>query len=147
MDTTVSSEARAAFPAMARPLRGPAELVLIGLVGSIALGLVDIGLFAPVRFAVLRSRETGISPSDGALLLLGTMLDLAQLIVFLFVAVTFIVWLYRARNNLVHWGFAAMKWRPGWAIGGWLLPVANLVIPKLVVDTVWSASAVPPEQS
>ena len=136
-----------ARPRLVIPLGIFANWLLTGLVVSIALGFVDIALFAPVRFAVLRSQATEISPSDAGLLLVGTMLDLAQALVFGLVAVMFIFWLYNARVNLVYWGFAALKWGPGWALGGWFLPVANLIVPKLVVDTVWSASAVPHDQS
>ncbi|WP_436526483.1 DUF4328 domain-containing protein [Actinoplanes sp. HUAS TT8] len=51
--------------------------------------------------------------------------------VFLFTAVTFLVWLHRASANLWNTGHA-MKWRPGWTIGAWLIPLANLVLPLLV---------------
>ena len=136
-----------ARPGLAVPLHEFGARVLNGLVVSIALGFVDIALFAPIRFAVLRSQATEASGSDWGWLLLGTVLDFAQLFVFAFVAIMFIFWLYHARLNLVHWGFAALKWGPGWALGGWFLPVANLIVPKLVVDTLWSASAVPLDQS
>jgi hypothetical protein len=35
----------------------------------------------------------------------------------------------------------ALKWAPGWAVGGWFVPVAGLVIPYLVVRDVRQASA------
>ena len=43
------------------------------------------------------------------------------------------------------WGIQGLGWGPGWAIGGWFIPLANLVIPKLVVDTVWSGGLPPTE--
>lgn len=51
------------------------------------------------------------------------------LLLFLATAVVFIVWQYRhavnARTLGVHGGLA----HPGWAIGGWFIPLANLVLP------------------
>ncbi|MDI6103354.1 DUF4328 domain-containing protein [Actinoplanes sp. NEAU-A12] len=58
-------------------------------------------------------------------------------------AVAFLVWLVRAARNADR-----LNGRPrrahGWAIGGWLIPVANLVIPYRVVQGVNAASAAGP---
>lgn len=45
-----------------------------------------------------------------------------------------IVWWYRARQAV---GAASgLRWSPGWAVGGWFIPLANVVIPKLVLNEV-----------
>ena len=59
----------------------------------------------------------------------------------LFAGIVFIAWLHRARVNLETLAPAALRWRPGWAVGGWLIPLANLVIPVLVVSEVDRVSA------
>jgi hypothetical protein len=46
--------------------------------------------------------------------------------------ITFLWWLYVALRNLHRWGLRP-RWGPGWAIGSWLVPVADLVLPLLVV--------------
>ena len=51
----------------------------------------------------------------------------------------FIAWLYRARREAERLGGAPV-WAPWWAVGGWLVPVANLVLPYLVVRDVRRAS-------
>jgi hypothetical protein len=64
-----------------------------------------------------------------------------SMLVFVAAGIVFMVWLHRARKN-VEW-FAPPphgKLAAGWAIGGWFVPVANLVLPKLVVDDVWRGS-------
>jgi len=47
-----------------------------------------------------------------------------------------IVWAWRATKNLQTWG-APLKWRPGWAIGGWFIPIGMLWIPYQVVRDAW----------
>jgi hypothetical protein len=63
-------------------------------------------------------------------------LDLGSRLVFavalLSTIITFLYWLYVALRNLVRWGLRP-RWGPGWAIGSWLIPVADLVLPLLVV--------------
>jgi hypothetical protein len=56
------------------------------------------------------------------------------------VLVLLIVYLYRAVKNTETWETARARWTPGWAIGGWFIPVANFVIPFLVVREVWRRS-------
>jgi len=46
--------------------------------------------------------------------------------------ITFLWWLYVALRNLHRWGLRP-RWGPGWAVGSWLIPVADLVLPLLVV--------------
>src|SRR5262245_16834483 len=46
--------------------------------------------------------------------------------------IAFLWWLYVALRNLRRWGLRP-RWGPGWAIGSWLIPVADLVLPMLVV--------------
>ncbi|HEX7745580.1 MAG TPA: DUF4328 domain-containing protein [Micromonosporaceae bacterium] len=51
-------------------------------------------------------------------------------------AVVVIVWFYRARKNVDAFPEAQPRMRAGWAIGGWFIPFANLVIPyRVMADT------------
>jgi len=63
-------------------------------------------------------------------------LDLGSRLVFdvalLSTIITFLWWLYVALRNLVRWGLRP-RWSPGWAIACWFIPVADLVLPLLVV--------------
>jgi uncharacterized membrane protein YhaH (DUF805 family) len=49
-------------------------------------------------------------------------------------AVLFIVWSYKAHQASDRLGPIGRSWRRGWSIGGWFIPFANLVIPKLVLN-------------
>lgn len=54
-------------------------------------------------------------------------------------ATAFVTWLYQARRNAARLG-GVPEWAPAWAVGGWFIPVAGLVIPYLVVRDVWRAT-------
>jgi hypothetical protein len=57
--------------------------------------------------------------------------------------VLFIIWTYQAAT-IVRWRRPdALRRAPGWAIGGWFVPLANFVLPKQMVDDIWDG-AVPP---
>jgi hypothetical protein len=57
-----------------------------------------------------------------------------------FTAVAFITWLYQARENLDLRRETGMRWAKGWTIGGWFVPIADLVIPARVVGEVVARS-------
>lgn len=63
------------------------------------------------------------------------------------VLVPFIVWLRRLYRNLGPLGTRSLRFKPGWAVGGWFVPFLNLARPKSIVNDVWRASdpELPPE--
>lgn len=56
-------------------------------------------------------------------------------------AVLVVTWLFRHHKQVAAASERAPRYRRGWTIGGWLVPIANLWIPKQVVDDVWRLSA------
>jgi hypothetical protein len=56
--------------------------------------------------------------------------------------IAFTTWLVQARRNGGRLG-GAPAWAPAWAVGGWFIPVANLVIPYRVVGDVRRATLSP----
>jgi hypothetical protein len=56
----------------------------------------------------------------------------------------FLSWLFQASRNLDRWQIERSGWRTPWTLTGWLIPFADFVIPKLVVDMVWSGSELEP---
>lgn len=57
------------------------------------------------------------------------------------ITVLIIVWWYQAYLAIQRVEPSGLRWSPGWAIGGWFIPFANLVIPKRVLDEVDRVSA------
>ncbi|MDP9258382.1 MAG: DUF4328 domain-containing protein [Actinomycetota bacterium] len=67
---------------------------------------------------------------------------LAELWVFVFIAnvVVWLVWQHRAQANAQHLTTKKLTFSPGWAVGWWFVPFANLVQPFRAVCELWQAS-------
>lgn len=62
------------------------------------------------------------------------------ILVSLAAGVAFIVWLYQAGRYVRREGRSGGRFGPGWAIGGWFIPLANLVLPALYASELWRMS-------
>ncbi len=124
----------AVFSVAVRPLRTPATLCIVTLWVLAALSLGRAAA-TPLVFA---PGSTGVG-SDPIVLAFNLMMTV-YFVGFLFTAVTFMVWLYQARENLDRRGETGMRWSLGWTIGAWFIPFANLVIPARVVGEVYARS-------
>jgi hypothetical protein len=56
------------------------------------------------------------------------------------IAVLFIIWMWRAANNNEALGRRNPRLSDGWAIGGWFIPIANFVLPVLMMQDLWRGS-------
>ena len=52
----------------------------------------------------------------------------------------FLIWLHRAYKNLPALGAKNLEFSPGWAVGWWFIPFANLVKPYQIMSELWNAS-------
>ncbi|WP_282687177.1 MULTISPECIES: DUF4328 domain-containing protein [unclassified Streptomyces] len=66
---------------------------------------------------------------------------LAQGVTLLATAVVFIIWFHRTRRNAEVFDASVQRMGPGWAVGGWFVPIANFWFPYRVASGVWEASA------
>lgn len=57
------------------------------------------------------------------------------------IAAVFIWWTYRATSNVASFGAVSSEFSPGWSIGWWFIPFANLVQPLRVLNQAWRASS------
>ena len=104
------------------------------LIGALAnrLSVIDDIDDAGYTFRILERADDADSFASGAaVLLLAGMLG---------TAVCFIVWMWRAAKNNEALGRTGARFGPGWAIGGWFIPIANLVIPFLMMQDLWRGS-------
>jgi uncharacterized protein DUF4328 len=65
---------------------------------------------------------------------------ITNIVLFLTTAVLFIIWFFRVAKNTEALGRERPRLGPGWAIGGWFIPLANFVIPVLVAQDLWRGS-------
>jgi len=88
----------------------------------------------------VKIRMDGLVDAEDALSIAWNCLAVAWLVI----VVLLINWAWRATKNLQNWG-AAVKWRPGWAVGGWFIPVGLIWIPYQVIRDAWRLVPVPNE--
>ena len=55
-------------------------------------------------------------------------------------AIVFVVWTHRTYRNVGALGASGLRYRSGWAIGAWFVPVLAIWRPKQIVNDVWRAS-------
>lgn len=68
------------------------------------------------------------------------MAGLLQTVLLVATGIVFIVWFHRLRKNAEVWASGLQTKSPGWAIGGWFIPVGNLWIPRGIAADIWRAS-------
>jgi hypothetical protein len=108
-----------------------------------AFCFLDIVLW-PLQ-ATLLERAAGSMPvaQDRAASILALLLAImlvVMLIAFIASGITFLVWFDNARCNLPHLGAEHLKYKRGWAVGGFFVPFLNLVRPLQVMREIWHAS-------
>ena len=114
----------------------------MGLTGTlmgfqIAAGVMAVlasGLYI-TTYRILKSRNS--TPADAfdvanAADGLAALALLLAIVVFVLI----IIWLNQAFDSAASRGATGTTWSSGWAVGGWFIPLANLVIPKLVFNEV-----------
>jgi len=117
-------------------------LALAGIVAFIAAvsTLFEAGLLARLRdgratFAEAEANDT----RQAALIIIATVVVLAAGVVWLF-------WQHRAQKNLQLLG-ARTKYSPGWAVGWWFVPVANIWMPYQTMRELYATSLPNPDGS
>jgi hypothetical protein len=65
---------------------------------------------------------------------------LVWLVAFVAGVITFLFWLHSATSNLWRIGAMSPKFTPGWSVGWWFVPIANLFKPYQVLKEVWVGS-------
>jgi Domain of unknown function (DUF4328) len=63
------------------------------------------------------------------------------LVVVVLTGIVWLVWQHRSQANLHAARLRALDYTPGWAVGWWLIPFANLVKPFQTVRELWKASS------
>jgi hypothetical protein len=121
-------------------LLGAVLIVALGFAGACVNRLSKLDAFEEfATFARLDALNDADELADG----MSNILSLLMLAVF----VVLIVHLYRASKNTDLWDRTSRTWGPGWAIGGWFIPLANFVIPFLVVRDIWRRTPEPRDGS
>ena len=73
-----------------------------------------------------------IALMEGGVALLGVAVYIATIVVFL-------MWIYRANENLSAFG-ASSSYSSGWTVGSWFIPFVSLVVPYRATKELWNKS-------
>lgn len=143
--TGVGDRVTPLFPAPTTPFRPLARLsnVVIALltvhvVFDLAAVVVDVQMHSLLQ----RVRGGGaftveeLSAHDDRMFWAGVLQTAGEVAV----AVFFIAWVRRAYRNLASLGVRWLRFKPGWAVGAWLVPFVWFARPKSIVNDVWRAS-------
>jgi hypothetical protein len=120
-----------------KPLQPLTKVVVVLIRIHVALTVVAIavGLLA----LILLLAAPGVSSAlvvDGLTVIVGIL----QVVLGLAFVVTFLVWLHRLSTNLHAYSGVRLEHSPGWAVGWFFVPVANLFKPYQVMKEVWRVS-------
>lgn len=141
-----------AAPPFASPqqllLRSPdglAKAVVILLVVAAAADLLAVLAGLNIRSLLGDALDNGLATLDDAEADRADNLYAAsgvlQILVMLATFVVFILWFRRVRLNAEVFDASMQQMKPGWAVGAWFVPVANLWLPRRIAGGIWIASA------
>ena len=125
-----------------RPLLRPAQVVTAGLALCIVVNLAALAVEIDYH-AVLQDLDSGVDVAVAEVTAgedWTSMAALAQFVAFLATAIAFIVWFRRAYRNTAGLGATGMRYKPGWSIGAWFVPILTLFRPKQITNDIWRAS-------
>jgi hypothetical protein len=72
--------------------------------------------------------------------LLTGLIYLVQSVLFIVLAIIFLRWIYRTNKNLHVLSSWRMRFTPGWAVGWYFIPIANLFKPYQTMKEIWQVS-------
>lgn len=119
------------------------------LYASIAISVIALisGIF---EYQLLSDFQKGIYTSESQIMDAAESNDARQRIVgimqtavFVVTAILILKWIHRANFNVRQLGAAGMQFTPGWSIGWYFIPIANLWKPYQAMKEIWKASKNP----
>ena len=116
------------------------SLLAMGFLGGVLLCnvlfvLLSIGLLTSDRKMSLVTGES----VPLAFVLIG-FVGVLHLLLFLASIVFFLIWEHRAFKNLSALRAQNVEFTPGWAVGWWFIPFANLLKPYQAISELWNES-------
>jgi hypothetical protein len=121
--------------------RSPNTLSILAIAGVGMEGLLHVPAII-VAFMQIADpdRAFGTKTRFSVWLMLQGLFSVLELFALIAAAVFFLMWLYRCASNLPSLRSDSTEFTPGWTVGWWFIPFANLVKPFQAVRYVWSES-------
>ncbi len=124
--------------------RNLARIVCATLIALALLRIVDMVL-TYFRMQSLHERPHGVWPStqgswDDVLDAPSRLVSMVLLALSIVCYIAFLAWFYRIHRNVAESGYKKMTYTSGWAIGSFLIPFFNLILPYLVMKEAWEGT-------
>lgn len=103
---------------------------------TIALYIACAAAFTVGGFAIL----AGTNSDNASLLGFYGVTALGNALMFYLSAFAIGMWIYRAHDNLERLGHSDLEFTPGWSVGWFFVPFANLVMPFRAMRELWNSS-------
>jgi hypothetical protein len=124
--------------------RSPRTLSYLTLAG---LGVMGVSKLLSALFGLAQAvaPTSAVDLGDGdegfpLWLMAQGLIALIQLPTYIFTIIVFLMWLFRIYKNLPAVGAGSTEFTPGWAVGWWFIPLANLIKPFQAVRDAWLES-------
>jgi hypothetical protein len=147
-----SPSAQASPPIAATAFRDPTRLTLwlkYCLYASIIIGVIAVFSNA-LQLQLLSDFKRGVYSSEALLTAAAGANDkrqqivgLCQIVIGVTTMILFAMWIYRANFNSRALGARNMKFSPGWSVGYYFIPIANLWRPYQAMKEIWQTSKNP----
>ena len=114
-------------------------------VALIALFAAQVGCYALyILLSIVQIAIPDMTVEDGEGLTLPFvfigLISIVESLLRLATIVIFLIWLYRVYSNLSPLRARDLEFTPGWAVGWWFIPLANLIKPYQAVTEAWRES-------
>ena len=117
---------------------------ILFIVGAVVTGVTLVAETLTLAFPLTEGQALDENPMGAAVVLLLFLVGLLGMLVYMTTVVFFLVWLYRAANNVRAFDPSCRTdYSPGWAVGSFFVPFVNLLVPFRAVKEVWQKSAPP----
>ena len=125
-------------PAAHEPLAGRAKWAQRALIAVVVLNAIGVvsALFAYQLYGSDLITQDDLDRTD----LREGLVALLTFVAYLSAIVFFISWFRRAYRNLPALGATGLRYRSGWTIGSWFIPIVGLILPKQIANDIWRAS-------
>lgn len=124
-----------------KPLAGLTKMLCVLIKISIVVTAIAIlaGIYHYHTYATL---PTDVDPNEIFLPCdaVSGFVGLIQSGLYLFLLITFFRWIYRTNKNLGTLSGEQMVFTPGWSVGWYFIPIANLFKPYQVMKEIWNVS-------
>lgn len=137
MNESVAGAARSSGPVNGDNLTGFAgysRVTLMIYLGATLLGVIPTTMTMLAAMQILSYEFMFITAGISGLL------GFASMLLFVAAMIGILLWLHRARQNLVDAGLEELRYSPGWSVGSFFVPFVNFVVPFLSMRELYNRS-------